>query len=209
MAHSTEKPHISTQIQPVGISGGFWPFIPDHVATWSWHQTFSPDECKAIIALAKRQDDYRGMTGGGHSRRKSRVSFLFPNETNNWIFRRMSETIAFTNRQFFQFEVTGFGEGLQFTEYTAPGDHYGWHTDSGVNQQVRKLSATTLLSDPDDFDGGDFEISVTGNDDDLETMERGQGRTVVFPSWTPHRVAPVTRGTRYSLVAWVTGPPFK
>jgi PKHD-type hydroxylase len=38
---------------------------------------------------------------------------------------------------------------------------------------------------------------------------RERGSIVVFPSHVWHRVKPVTKGTRYSLVIWNLGYPFR
>ena len=40
-------------------------------------------------------------------------------------------------------------------------------------------------------------------------MKNKQGDLILFPSYTLHEVKPVTKGERNSLVAWVTGKPFK
>ena len=71
---------------------------------------------------------------------------------------------------------------------------------------VRKLSVSLLLSDPDDYDGGDLQFKFG---EEEQTAERERGMMTLFLSWSLHRVTPVTRGTRYSLVAWTSGPPFK
>ena len=36
-----------------------------------------------------------------------------------------------------------------------------------------------------------------------------KGSIVIFPSYIWHRVSPVTKGTRLSLVQWNLGPGFK
>ena len=41
------------------------------------------------------------------------------------------------------------------------------------------------------------------------TEIRPRGSVIVFPSFVWHRVKPVTKGVRYSVVAWYGGPPFK
>ena len=71
---------------------------------------------------------------------------------------------------------------------------------------VRKLSVSLQLSDPNDYDGGDLVINTGGG---LQKMKREQGTITVFPSYNLHKVMPIERGTRYSLVGWVSGPNFK
>lgn len=62
------------------------------------------------------------------------------------------------------------------------------------------------LSDEDDYVGGDLELMFG---DEPQKMIRKRGTILCFPSYVLHRVTPVTEGTRYSLVAWITGPQFK
>ena len=65
----------------------------------------------------------------------------------------------------------------------------------------------------EDYDGGELLICVGSNGsgqlDNNRVCPRGKGVGVLFPSYMMHRVTPVTRGTRKSLVLWVGGSPFK
>ena len=77
-----------------------------------------------------------------------------------------------------------------------------------MHDHVRKLSMTVLLNES--FEGGDFEFASYGKEESTITpLEMKQGDVVVFPSFMEHRVAPITKGIRYSLVTWFLGPPFK
>lgn len=99
-------------------------------------------------------------------------------------------------------------EPLQLTRYVAPNGHYDFHLDgTGIgyadeNGLVRKLSMVCLLNDKSEFEGGDFEMKI-GND--AYKIDLNKGDVVVFPSYFLHRVSPVTKGTRYSVVAWAVG----
>ena len=99
-------------------------------------------------------------------------------------------------------------ENLQLTRYVAPDGHYNFHIDSDghsrrdVNESVRKLSMSCLLSDSSEFEGGIFQIQTGDAPYDIE-MKKGD--IVIFPSYKLHRVSPVTKGIRYSLVAWARG----
>ena len=93
------------------------------------------------------------------------------------------------------------GAGCNLSKYNNP-------TNAFMHDHVRKLSMTVLLSNS--FEGGDFEFTSYGKEECIITpVEMNQGDIVVFPSWMEHRVAPVTKGIRYSLVTWFVGPPFK
>ena len=71
-----------------------------------------------------------------------------------------------------------------------------------LHENTRKLSMTIVLNS--DFEDGDFEFK----DGFIENLKLEEGSIIVFPSFKEHRVTPVTRGIRYSLVAWFVGPPY-
>jgi PKHD-type hydroxylase len=79
--------------------------------------------------------------------------------------------------------------------------------------KIRKLSVTVSLSDPKNYKGGnlkfDFGPHSAGGRFHTCTEIRPRGSIIVFPSHVYHQVTPVTQGTRYSLVAWNLGYPFK
>ena len=202
------KPHIVLpKVSPFNFGGGSWPLETHKTENWAWYKgAFEPYELDSIIELGIRSGLDKGstMTGGDDAVRKSFVSFLFPNEYTGWIFQRLAEVINHVNDQFFKFDLTGLEQGIQFTSYTAPGEHYTWHIDKGTGN--RKLSLSLQLSDPKDYKGGNLELLFGGKP---VKAERERGMMTFFPSYALHRVTPVTKGTRYSLVCWISGPPFK
>lgn len=189
--------------------GGAWPLYLDHVEDWAWRtDVFTPEELSAIINIGESVELFKAATHGEQSdkKRNSYVTFLFPNDITHFIFAKLAAAINEMNSQFFQFDLTGLEQGLQFTRYVAPGQHYDWHIDKGFMTPSRKLSVSIQLSDPSEYVGGDLELSF-GRTPQKAPKERGF--CTFFPSYVLHRVRPVTQGTRYSLVAWVSGPPFK
>jgi PKHD-type hydroxylase len=191
-----------------------WPFNLDAVENWAYiDNIFTPDECKEIIKIGnkrglKKADVYSdGLNQKvDENIRISKVSWLYPNEDTNWIFLRVSSAITQLNEQFFKFDLFGFIEGFQFTKYEAPTGYSGMHIDKVLHKKIRKLSITIQLSDPKDYEGGELAIQTN---QEKNLMPKGQGKLVAFPSYALHGVSPVTKGTRYSLVAWITGPNFK
>lgn len=174
-----------------------------------WNGAFSSDELDEIVRLGNQSVLQKATTAnsnGDSKWRDSSVCFFFPCESTNWIFQRLADVVVEINNKFFGFDIQDFASGLQFTKYCEPNGHYGWHTDRGKSVAVRKLSLTLQLSAPEDYDGGNLEMNFGG---DVCTARRDKGMMTIFPSYALHRVTPVTRGTRYSLVAWVSGPPFK
>ena len=93
------------------------------------------------------------------------------------------------------------------------GDFYDFHQDSthspmDYEKETRKLSMTVQLSDPDSYEGGEFYF-YNGNNKEEEPPSQEQGSIIVFDSRMWHRIAPVTKGVRYSLVSWILGPSFQ
>ena len=85
--------------------------------------------------------------------------------------------------------------------------NYDWHIDLGTGRfSRRKISLSVQLSVASAYEGGELEFHISGLD--REKM-RQQGALIAFPSFLEHRVTPVTQGVRFSLVAWVDGPPYR
>jgi PKHD-type hydroxylase len=185
-----------------------WSFNLDSVHLWAYlENVFTSDECKKIIEIGENKNVSKGVVRGElQDVRDSYVSWLFPEENTRWIYERLSNSVMVLNNQFFNFHLSGFLEGLQFTRYDAPSGFYGVHTDRAFNQAVRKLSVSIQLSNPNSYEGGELGLQDGSN---VEVMGKEQGKLIAFPSFVLHQVKPVTKGTRYSLVAWVSGDPFR
>lgn len=186
-----------------------WAFNLDPVHSWAyWDNAFTKEECERIIELGNSRTQKQATTRAGDISgvRKSEVAWLYPSDDLDWAYRRLTDVITSLNERFFKFDLFGATEGFQFTKYTAPGGKYGKHIDSSHGTIIRKLSFTLQLSDPKDYKGGDLCLYL---DDKPEVMKKEQGYVALFPSYVLHEVKPVTQGTRYSLVSWITGKPFK
>lgn len=194
-----------------------WPFIMDTTEYWAyWDNVFTPEECQQIIALGNskiaEEASFIKNTSEGQEQlkadniRDSNIVWLYAADNMSWAFSRLTDIITSINSQYFNFDLFGFVEGFQFTRYDAPAGNYGKHIDKVFGGPIRKLSITIQLSDPDDYEGGDLLLHYGV---DPITAPREQAKLVAFPSYMLHEVTPVTKGTRYSLVAWITGAPFK
>lgn len=187
-----------------------WTLKSDNVENFAfWDGAFTSDECDSIIEIGRSQKMMTAtVTNENVVKKETRLSNVCTLHPNNaeWVYRRLTDIVMTMNAQFFNFDLWGFGEGLQFTEYKAPDGKYDFHVDRMYNGALRKLSLVIQLTEPNKYKGGDLELSFG---DAPIKMEKTKGRLVAFPSFVMHRVKPVTRGTRYSLVAWVNGPQFK
>ena len=172
-----------------------------------FHQGFTESECQRIISLAQKKYEQKGGTtfGAGGEYRKSTVRWLPPSLSTEWIYQKLKGFVKEANG-IFSLDLTGFTEYLQFTEYEGVGAKYGYHVDVGPNNWHRKLSIVVQLTRPEEYTGGDLNISTGGN---VMTAPKDIGNVILFPSFLQHEVLPLESGNRYSLVSWVSGPPWR
>lgn len=187
-----------------------WMFKTDPVNNFAWWDNFlTKEECKNIIEDNKTKIKQATVSTRGvvnKEIRDSHMYFISPENQYQWLFRRLTDVIVELNERYFNFDVTGLIEGIQFTHYKGKGNYYGKHLDSMHGGVIRKLSVSVQLSDSKKYKGGDL-ILHTGSKGTI--MRKDQGTLFIFPSYTLHEVTPVTKGERNSLVCWVNGPSFK
>lgn len=158
------------------------------------------DEDKTIKATLSGDDTYNDEL------RRSSVMFIDNTKANEWIYNKLAGLAINCNNERYWFDLLGFHQNLQLTRYSE-GDFFDWHLDFGAGEiSDRKLSMTIQLSDPDDYEGGDLQFMINQN---VVTAPRKKGTIVIFPSFINHRVTPITKGTRQSIVGWIAGPPFR
>jgi PKHD-type hydroxylase len=169
---------------------------------------FNSEECNGIIALRDEMEPGQ-VTGGGEaqSHRKCMVSWIEPTTPGSgWVFEKASHLIAQVNDSLYQLDLFGFTERLQFTVYET-GHFAHWHLDLGPDRySIRKLAFTIQLSDPADYEGGEFEILTFH---EPFTLPKTRGTMIVFPAYVLHRVKPITAGVRMSLIGWIGGPHYR
>lgn len=130
--------------------------------------------------------------------------------TDSWVAGMMTHFITMANNAFYDFDLNGWHDQIQFTVYQPPKDHYNWHLDIMHKPQsnfIRKLSIVMCLSSKDSYGGGELQLFHPTKK--LKSFKLDVGDVVIFPSIVSHRVRPVTSGRRVSLVGWYGGPPFR
>jgi len=191
---------------------------------WSWagwpEGDISKEACQKLIKSSKRA---RGMVP--NEKPKTKEYWYAADEgrdvvfsTEQWVYDLIFPYMKYANENAgWKYNIVA-AEDYQITRYTK-GGQYTWHRDglgthhetyTDPNQPLlsgntRKLSMSIVLNS--DFEGGDFEIRGFQDDENRVSRMKG-GSIIIFPSFMEHRVTPVTKGTRYSLVAWFVGPPF-
>jgi len=203
-----------------------------------FQSALTPRFCDELIKYGISQQEQLALTGGQTNKiqegknlsdedlkdlkkkRDSNIVWL----SDRWIYKEIQPFIHQANRLAgwdFQWD---FSESCQFTKYKL-NQFYDWHCDSWeapyANKdnpdtfgKIRKLSVTCSLSAPEDYEGGELEFDFRNMDPDKQSVRKcaeikPRGSIVVFPSHVWHRVKPVTKGTRYSLVIWNLGYPFR
>jgi PKHD-type hydroxylase len=203
---------------------------------WWFKSAIPPRICNDIVKYGLKHKDDTAITGGlGHGRdlkkqplNKKEIKDLKKKRDSNvawmndrWIYKEIQPYINRANKNAGWNFNWDWSESCQFTKYK-PGQYYDWHCDSwekvykkeGPTQgKIRKLSVTVSLSDEKEYSGGELEFQFRNADNPKKSLVCKEilpkGSLVVFPSFVWHRVKPVTKGVRYSLVVWNLGYPFK
>jgi PKHD-type hydroxylase len=127
---------------------------------------------------------------------------------DHWACSIFSHYIGIANRHIWEYDLNVL-ESIQITLYNE-GGHYSWHSDYGTSKNkdfTRKLSASLLVTDPLEYEGGDLEFVDYHNN--IIKAPKQKGTIIVFDSRIPHRVTPITMGRRVSLVTWMYGPKLR
>ena len=200
---------------------------------WYFKKAIPERICDDIVRHGKSIKDQMAVTGGYGQKKLNtkQVKDLKKKRDSNivwmndrWIYNEIQPYVNLANKNAgWNFEWS-HSESCQFTKYEK-GQFYDWHCDSyhqpydipndPTHGKIRKLSVTVSLSDPKDYKGGELEFDFRNLDPDKKRNIRKcteilpKGSLVVFPSFVWHRVCPVKKGSRYSLVIWNLGWPYK
>ena len=187
----------------------------------------SPFLCDKIIEEGYSNNPNIALTGDVHyTHSKKEIEKIKKIRNSNiswiddwWVKKELEPYVKRANEMAgWNFNFTK-SEASQFTIYE-PGEYYDWHRDAqnypytqGEQKGlIRKLSVTVSLSNPEDYEGGVLEFARE-NDFNKKYFYKvreilPRGSICVFPSYTWHRVTPVTKGKRLSLVQWNLGDSY-
>jgi PKHD-type hydroxylase len=211
------KPLLDKEELEKDFSDGFWYLSSyDHQNKFFYYNNlFSDEEIKNIITICQNLKKEHGILGGENSSieevqkiRKSTISWVPINDYTEWIYRKLTDCILEMNQKYFKYDLDKI-ERLQFTRYD--GDSKGFykpHLDTNTSDvpSNRKLSFVLQLSDPSEYDGGELNFYLGP---EKTTVKKERGLITFFPSSMLHECSNVTSGTRFVIVGWVYGPPFR
>lgn len=176
-------------------------------------EAFTPEELEKIKKLGESLPITKSILGDADREefseiRISKNSWIELTPETVWIYERLASVARDINRDFYNFDLYGFVEHMQYTVYDSEDKgHYTWHVDHYDQTPVpRKLTLVLQLSDASEYGGGELEVLARREPD---AVDKQLGLVCAFPTWTLHRVSPVTSGTRKTLVVWIAGPNFK
>ena len=193
---------------------------------WYFQSAIPPRICDMIVQYGKAEKnrEIMAITGGyGRDRdldkqplTEEEVADLKKKRDSNivwmndrWIYKEIQPYVKMANESAgWNFEWD-WSESCQFTIYKP------YMEEGPTKGKIRKLSVTVSLTDPKEYKGGELEFDFRNEDPDKKPNIRTcteilpKGSLVVFPSFVWHRVKPVTKGVRHSLVIWNLGYPFK
>jgi len=202
---------------------------------WSFESDIPPRLCDHIIQHGLSKSESMARTGAYRENKKlsnEEITDLKRKRNSNitwlddpWVYKELHPFIEKANKNAGWNFDWDFSEQCQFTKYKL-NQYYDWHCDSwnrpyekgNTKGKIRKLSMTCQLTDGSEYDGGELEFDFRQYDphmrDESKHLQQAKeilpkGSIIVFPSFVWHRVKPVTKGVRYSLVMWNLGYPFK
>lgn len=140
-----------------------------------------------------------------NSKNKADIAFLPPNQDTQWLFDKFSGLIGRVNADFFMYDIDGY-DSFQFTKHKK-NQETGWHynVDFAFLNWERKISASIMLTDPEEYLGGEVEIMSTGDPNEVIPIKPQLGHVIFYAPWMPSRVLPVTSGTRRTLNVSIMG----
>jgi PKHD-type hydroxylase len=203
---------------------------------WYFKSALTPKFCDDVIRHGLSRTEQMAVTGGYSNKKLNQEEFKNLKRTrnsdvtwlnDNWIYREIHPYIHQANKAAGWNFDWDRSESCQFTKYKL-NQYYDWHCDSQEkvynkpktldHGKIRKLSVTCQLTDGSEYEGGELEFDFKNYSPPMRDEARHlkqakeilpKGSIIVFPSFVWHRVKPVMKGTRYSLVLWNLGYPFK
>jgi PKHD-type hydroxylase len=180
---------------------------PDHfeLPCCFFDRFFSVEECDEVVQHCENTSLNEGKTFGANDNRRSDIGWLYESAKPT-LFSRVMDS-AF-NSNYWGYDIYGFSDPAQYTTYDSSKygeSFYNSHKDTGPGYYHRKLSMVVLLSDPSEFEGGDFSLEYANH----KQYFKNKGDAILFPSILHHGVSPVYNGIRRSLVFWISGPKLR
>ena len=170
---------------------------------WKWDKIIPEEMLQLLDAEIEQLEFQDGKLIGEVTKGDVRNSKMVPMPPWHWLAGILYNYAVHANISANWGRTITRPEVLQIASYRED-EFYRWHSDTDfllIGPENRKLTAICLLSDPTEFEGGEFQIEGVEEKIDLQ-----RGSVIVFPSPLVHQVTPVTSGERRSATVWALGP---
>ena len=175
---------------------------------------FTAKDCERVISLSKQIQPAKSTVDGKSKPeyRQVKVWGIHYSESTKWLWERLTKSVKYANYKWWNYDIYGILDPLQILCYDASNnqqnirDHYSKHLDNGDLYYHRKISVSIQLSEPQDYEGSELKLYTSR---EAEKLPKSRGTMVLFPSFVLHEVTPITKGKRWALVCWVSGPQFR
>lgn len=176
------------------------------IVSISKSELFNSDQCKEILDSCIEELWLRSTVVGSselHSSRRQKLR----GDVQAFPFLNIRDVTKAANSAVYNFDLLGIidQDYPQVFKYSEE-DFYNWHIDLNPLAPSRKLTFIINLTDSDSYEGGNIEFL---NTDTSSVNISEHGSCLVFPSFTPYRITPVTKGTKYIIIGHVHGTIFK
>ena len=176
---------------------------------------FDNDEMEKIKSILSNEEKKikEGIAVGKSEDRISKIAWCHNSELRKLLFNIAVQ--ANIDSQWYLNIITC--EPVQYTLYDVEGAKYDWHIDQSPPTiypegffGCRKISMTLFLNDPEEYEGGEFDLEVfaPNHPERIQTFKLKKGQAIFFHSDFWHRVRPIKSGIRKTLVAWFSGTPY-
>jgi PKHD-type hydroxylase len=196
----------------------FWFEPPDQLINWEYNVKGALDNLDIELIenyvntnqsqLKKAGINISNSVPYQNEYRRSDILFLTDYQAVTSVYEKIHNIVTQVNMMHFKFSLC-YTEPFQYSVYKEEElGFYDVHCDSNLRNTSgfsRKLSFSILLNDTSEFEGGNLLLNINQNPVELVL---NKGDMVLFPSFLPHSVSPVTKGIRRSLVGWFCGPNF-
>ena len=178
-----------------------------------WRDLFTPVELDRLERYCDglELEQARLTSGSVHSIRTTKVAWVTRGQETEFLYLRMEAALLRLNAEHFRSDLSGLST-FQYALYTdSESGYFDWHNDYGrlrtaPEQEPRKLTASLQLSNGASYEGCDLEVRAAHP---IDIAPRERGTLVAFRANALHRVTPITRGIRKSLVFWAVGPEYR
>lgn len=202
-----------------------FPLIPynNYTPTSNWNDfyyyknVFNDEMIKQLEDMVYKNYEFsKGKTGfaelgtitDSYKTNNRDIAYITPNPHSKWLYDLLFPLALEANEKLFHFDIDIVTDPIHYVIYPEDGGHLDWHMDTGAyGVNKRKIAMTVQLSDPSEYEGGEFEIWFGGQQSTIVPREKGD--VICFPAFCMHRVRPIKRGRRKCLVFWTGGRPFR